>query len=93
VPHIHFDSKAKTASCRPIDLDLGHGVLAAEASWEPLKGTISGQAGVISIFLHTFGVGIYFSLNRCGGEHLIKVGSEKQLKVGMKNTGIAGLTI
>jgi hypothetical protein len=54
-------------------------MLAAEASWEPLEGTASGQVGVaflmaakIAIFLHTF--------------------FEHQLKVGMKNAGIPRLT-
>jgi hypothetical protein len=41
VPHIHSDSKAKTASCRPTDLGLEYGMLAAEASCEPPKGTTS----------------------------------------------------
>jgi hypothetical protein len=58
-------------------------MLSAEASWEPLKGTTSGQAGVaflmaaqIASSLHTFGVGISLSLRQCGGERLIKVGLE-----------------
>jgi hypothetical protein len=48
VPHIHSDSKAKTASCRPTDLGLEYGMLAAEASCEPLKEQLQVKTGLLS---------------------------------------------
>lgn len=45
MPHVHSGSMATTTSCRPLVLGLECGTLAAEASWEPLKGTTSGQVG------------------------------------------------
>jgi hypothetical protein len=51
------------------------------------------MAAEIALFLHTLGVGIYLIMTRCARERLIKVSFEKQLKAGIKNAGIAGLTI
>jgi uncharacterized membrane protein len=91
---------AKFPACAPAHLNMTvDGQVVVKANFNSLEGAMSalnisfGMAGWLAAILHAVGVEIYLRLTPREAERLRNVSYHRQLELGMKNPGSAGLVV